>query len=80
MTERTRTVERMQTYEQDLIRRARQTVADLNDLHPCYYRRGECIVCSAQQMIESLLEVFAHDPTKSDGTTGNPRRAFGESS
>jgi hypothetical protein len=52
------------TYEEDLSRRARQTVRDLNDLHPCEFRRGECIVCSAQAMIEALLEIFAHIGTR----------------
>ena len=68
-----RTVE-MDSYRQDLIVRARANVVALNDLHPCYYRRGECIVCSAQVMIEALLEVFAGvEPEQAGGRPGNPR-------
>ena len=62
-------------YETDLIRCARETMSSLNDLHPCVYLRGECIVCSAQAMLDALLVVFAGcDSLLESGRTGNAER------
>ena len=65
----------MSTGTQDVLFNAAAEGRSLPVVIPCVYLRGECIVCSAQAMLDALLVVFAGcDSLLESGRTGNAER------